>query len=244
MQISAIIFSEFVILVAGFVRGYSGFGYAMVATLSLSLVLSPVEVVPVLFLLSIVSSAWLLPGAWKDIHWRSLSWLSIGALIGTPVGIYLLSSVSSRPMRAGTAIVVIAFVIILWRGFSLKKMPGIPMMVFTGMISGLLNGSAAIGGPPAILFYFSFDSGVELKRASLIAYLTEISIIGLCMGAAKGLVTLKTLFLSGIFLIPFLLGIGIGSLYFKRSDHDSFRSKVLTLLILLSLAALIRALFW
>ena len=46
-DIGAIVFSCMAILLAGVVRGYSGFGFAMIAVLSLSLFLPPAAVVPV-----------------------------------------------------------------------------------------------------------------------------------------------------------------------------------------------------
>ncbi len=46
-----------VILVAGVIRGYSGFGFSMVAAISLSLFFSPSEVVPVIFSLEVAASA-------------------------------------------------------------------------------------------------------------------------------------------------------------------------------------------
>ncbi len=95
MDIFVIAFSALAVLVAGIVRGYSGFGFSMIATTSMSLLLPPVEVIPVILLLEILASAWLLPHVWKQIDWKSLSWLSLGVLVGTTAGIYLLEHVTA-----------------------------------------------------------------------------------------------------------------------------------------------------
>ena len=39
------------VVIAGFIRGYSGFGFSMITVVSLSMVFRPVEVVPVVLLL-------------------------------------------------------------------------------------------------------------------------------------------------------------------------------------------------
>jgi uncharacterized membrane protein YfcA len=243
MDIYIIAFSALAVLVAGIIRGYSGFGFSMIATTSLTLVLPPVEVIPVVLLLEILASASLLPRVWKQIDWRSLSWLSVGVLLGTPPGVFLLAHVPAKPMRAGIAFTIMLFVVLLWRGFHLKKMPGKPETVTTGLFSGFLNGAAAIGGPPVILFYFSSPAGVAVSRASIIAYFLGTDSLAWLVSLAQGLVTLQTGILTGILCAPLLVGIFIGNRFFTRSDESAFKQKVLILLMVLSLAALSRAVY-
>lgn len=230
-----------VILAAGVIRGYSGFGFSMVAAISLSLVFSPSEVVPVIFLLEVAASAWLLPRVFKQIDWRSLSWLSAGVLLGTPAGVYLLASVPPSPMRALIALVVMILAVFLWLGFTLRKMPGRGKTIITGIVSGILNGATTIGGPPVILFYLSTPAGVAVSRASLIAFFLWTDVLALAACAAQGLVTVKTGILGGACIAPMLIGIGLGNRFFNPIKAQAFRRKVLVLLVLLALIVLIRA---
>jgi uncharacterized membrane protein YfcA len=240
MDIFVIAFSALAVLVAGIIRGYSGFGFSMIATTSMTLVLSPVEVIPVVLVLEILASAWLLPRVWKQVDWRSLLWLSAGVLVGTPPGVFLLAHVPAKPMRAGIALAIMVLVVLLWRGFYLKKMPGRPGTVATGLFSGFLNGSAAIGGPPVILFYFSSPAGVTVSRASIIAYFLGTDSLAWVVSLTQGLVTLQTGILTGILCAPLLLGIFLGNRFFTHSKEGALKRKVLILLMLLSLAALLR----
>jgi len=50
------------IFFAAVVRGYSGFGFSLLAITSLSLLLPPVQIVPSIFLMEVVASLHLLPG--------------------------------------------------------------------------------------------------------------------------------------------------------------------------------------
>ena len=243
MDLFIIAFSALAVFVAGIIRGYSGFGFSMIATTSLTLVLPPVEVIPVVLVLEILASASLLPRVWKQIDWRSLSWLSVGVLLGTPPGVFLLAHVPAKPMRAGIAFAIMLFVVLLWRGFHLKKMPGKPETVATGLFSGFLNGAAAIGGPPVILFYFSSPAGVTVSRASIIAYFLGTDSLAWVVCLAQGLVTFQTGILTGVLCAPLLVGIFIGNRFFARSDESAFKQKVLILLLLLSLAALLRTVY-
>ena len=237
------IYSSIDILVAAVIRGYSGFGFSMIAVICLSIVMPPVEVVPVILVLEVVASAWLIPQAWRQIHWKSISWLSLGVLLGTPVGVYLLAHIATKSMRIAIAVVVFSLALILLRGFVLLTVPGRFKIMMTGLVSGILNGAATIGGPPVILFYLSTPIKIAVSRASMIAFflVTDIYAIMLCVN--QGLVTTATGKICAATLIPLILGLRIGKHFFSHSKAEVFRRKVLFLLMALALTALVRSIW-
>ena len=228
------------VFVAGIIRGYSGFGFAMVAVTSISLVLPPAHVVPLVLILEVLASIRLVPLVWKDIDWYSLRWLLAGSLLATPFGAYLLANIPAMPMRISISLLVLVGAILLMRGWAWKQMPGRSLILTTGVACGLLNGAAAIGGPPVILLYLSSPAGVTVSRASIIAYFLGIDAMSLAMASIHGLTTSRTLLMTAVCLLPLLLGIAVGSRKFIKVDKDSFRHHVLILLIILSIAGLLR----
>ena len=244
VELGSLIVSIVAVFVAGIIRGYSGFGFAMVAVTSMSLLLPPVQVVPTVLVLEILASLRLVPQVRKDIDWYSLRWLLIGSFVGIPFGVYLLATIPPAPMRISISLMVLIASILLMRGFAWKRMPGIILILITGLACGMLNGAAAIGGPPVILFYLSSPAGVKTSRASIIAYFLGIDTLCLIMAAVQGLMTFQTLLLTVVCLVPLLLGITIGSRMFIKIDQTSFRRHVLILLILLSIAGLFRSIFF
>ncbi|MBM3573374.1 MAG: hypothetical protein FJX52_13615, partial [Alphaproteobacteria bacterium] len=83
---------------AAVVRGYSGFGFSMLAISSMTLVLPPAQVVPIVLLLEISASIHMLPGVCRQIDWRSLVPLMVGNALGTPVGIVALVALPAAPL--------------------------------------------------------------------------------------------------------------------------------------------------
>lgn len=241
IELGALIVSMAAVFLAGIIRGYSGFGFAMVAVTSMSLVLAPSVVVPTVLILEVLASIRLLPQVWKDIDWRSLRWLLIGSVVGIPFGVSLLATIPPAPMRMSISLMVLIAAILLMYGFAWKRMPGIILILVTGLASGMLNGAAAIGGPPVILFYLSSPAGVTVSRASIVAYFLGIDTLCLVMAAIHGLTTTKTLYLAAFCLLPLHFGITVGSRMFVKVDQASFRHHVLILLILLSIAGLLRS---
>jgi uncharacterized membrane protein YfcA len=240
LNLSSLIVTVAAVFVAGIIRGYSGFGFAMVAVTSISLVVPPARVVPLVLILEVLASIRLVPQVWKDIDWYSLRWLLTGSLFATPFGAYLLANVPTEPMRISISLLVLVAATLLIRGWAWKRMPGRPLILTAGMACGLLNGAAAIGGPPVILLYLSSPAGVTVTRASIIAYFLGIDSMSLVMASIHGLTKIQTLFLTAVCLVPLLLGIGVGSKMFIKIDKDSFRHHVLILLIILSIAGLLR----
>src|ERR1700759_837682 len=111
------------VFAAAIVRGYSGFGFSLLAVTSLSLALPPTEIIPPIFMMEVAASLSLLPGIWKDIHWRSLGLLGAGCLVATPMGVGLLASVPAAPMKIVLALTVLVSVGFLWFGYARKTMP-------------------------------------------------------------------------------------------------------------------------
>ena len=241
MPVSILIFAGTAVFFAAVVRGYSGFGFSMISTVSLTLVLPPAEVVPVVLLLEVVASGWLLPQVWRQIDWASLIPLSAGVVIGTPFGLLALASLPADPVRAGIALVIIGFVALMWRGWRPARMPQTGTIVSVGVLSGILNGSTTMGGPPVILFYLSGPAGAAVSRASMIAFFMGTDIIAFTMAFFGGLITPRTGFLIAFALLPLTAGIFCGSRWFRRSKEEHFQRRVLLLLILLAVVALFRA---
>src|SRR5690349_701141 len=218
------------VFLAAIVRGYSGFGFSLLVITSLSLLMAPSTFIPSIFMLEIAASIHMLPGIWRDIHWRSLAPLILGCAIGTPLGVWLLANIPAPPMQVALALFVLTAVGFLWWGFALKTMPGTAASGAVGAASGLANGAFGIGGPPAILFYFASPAGNVAGRASLIAYFLMTDVIGLTFLSHEGLITWSTLYMALIFLPALLIGNWIGARGFKRTDPAVFRKGVLILL--------------
>ncbi|MSP50264.1 MAG: sulfite exporter TauE/SafE family protein [Alphaproteobacteria bacterium] len=230
------------LLVAAIVRGYSGFGFSMLAVSGLSLALPPAAAIPVVLTLEVAASLHMLPGVWRQVDWRSLRPLVAGTVVATPVGVHLLATLPETSIRLAIAALVTTATLLLWRGFALKRMPGTGTTVATGAAAGLLNGSLGIGGPPVILFYLSSPAGTAAARASLVAYFLVTDAYAIAVGATEGLVSATT-FLAALALLPILLiGVAIGSRGYIKTEPATFRRAVLILLLALSVAGVARAL--
>lgn len=229
------------VLAGALVRGYTGFGASMFWVASLSLLYAPSSVVPTVLALEILASVVLLPAVWREVQWRSLRWLLGSTVLTMPIGVAMLATVPERPMRVVVALAILAGTAAVASGFQVAGDPGPRTAVTAGSVSGVVNGATAIGGPPAILLYFSSTTAQDVGRATLIAYFLAIDTIGLAMMATVGLVDVPVLTHGALFAPIALGGLVAGQAGYRRWGARNFRGVVLTVLTVLSLVMLVRA---
>ena len=231
-----------VVLAAGYVRGYGGFGFSMIAALGLSLRFDPVRIVPVILLLEVAASLMLIGKVWRQVAWPALGWLGIGVAVGTPAGVWVLERLAAGPMKIGISLVIVVLAVLLRCGYRLRRMPGRFGILGAGLVSGVLNGAAAVGGPPAVLFFFSSPAGAAVSRASLIAFFLFTDLYAATACGAMGLLDARTAVLCGALVLPMAVGLFLGQRAFGASDPDRFRRRVLSWLIVLAGVTLCRTL--
>ena len=229
------------VLAGAWLKGYTGFGASMLWMTSLSLVLPPLQVVPMVLMFEVVTSITLLPRIWPDVRWRSIALLLLGTWAATPVGIHALASLPATPIRLALAAVVLVAAVLILRGFELSREPGRPATVGVGLMAGVLNGSMGIVGPPVILFYFSSPIGVVAGRASIIAYFIGTDSVGTAMFAARGLIDASVSWRTAVFLPVLIAGVVAGNRGFIKTDPDTFRKVALFVLMALSVLLAVRA---
>jgi len=235
-----LLYAFLAILIAAVIRGYSGFGFSALTVTSLSLILPPAEVVPTAFLLEIAASMFMLPMVWRSIDWQKLNWLVLGILAGTPAGLLFLAVVAQDPVRFTISGLVLVTCFMLWKNVRIRSDGGRIRLLVVGSFSGLVNGAAGIGGLPIVLFLLSGSIRTEVLRATIVALLFFSDIYATLLSGSQHLLSNELLFRSSLFLLPLVVGVALGNRGFVRSSPESFRKFAIGLLMLLSIAVIVR----
>ncbi|MCX8073035.1 MAG: sulfite exporter TauE/SafE family protein [Candidatus Binatia bacterium] len=236
-----LVFDSLVLLLAGTVRGFSGFGFALVAVSGLALLHPPAEVVPAILCLEIFASIHLLPGVWSQVHWPSILWLGVGMVVGTAPGVWLLAHASPSALRLWVSLAVLFAAATLTREQSRPRARGFWVQLLAGFCSGVLNASASVGGPPVILYYLNASGSAAAIRASLIAFFVVADSVSLAAMAGTGLLTPRVGLLALLWIVPALAGVSLGRLMFERHGARHYRRAVVVLLVALAILGAGRA---
>ena len=231
-----------VVFLAGVLRGFTGFGFALAAVPVLTLFASPAAIVPAIFIIALLSGVEMLPRVWRLANFRAVGHLLSGALIGTPVGVYVLSVLPEAPMRLIIGAVLLLAVLLLWRGPGFKGEPSLPAKIGTGFLSGLLNGGTAMGGPPVVLYFLAAPEGVASGRASLLFYFFFTSIWAIVLLILQGVMTWPSLWLALALSPAMFLGNRLGESLFLKNGGRLYRRVALLFLAAIALLAIARAL--
>jgi uncharacterized membrane protein YfcA len=215
-------------------RGFTGFGFALVAVPLLSLVLEPVVAVPIVLLLEVVASLQLLPAVWHSVNWRAVLLLVAGAALGTPLGLCALTALPPNLMRGIIAGVVLTTALLLARGLRFRTAPRRWMTIGAGLLSGVLNGGAAMCGPPVVLFFLASPTAIAVGRASLVLYFLLADLIGAGLAAVSGLITPDLLLLTGMLVPVLFAGQIIGARLFREDRQATYRVVSIAVLVVAS----------
>jgi uncharacterized membrane protein YfcA len=234
----------FVLLVAfgaGILRGYTGFGFALASVPALTLILDPADMVPAITVITLIGGLQLVIQVWRQADWPSVWLLLAGAVVGLPFGVIMLRDLPPDLMRAFIGLVVLIAVLLLWRGFTFSDAPSKAMRLVLGALSGLLNGSTSMGGPPVIIFFLASPAGTVVGRASLLVYFFLLSWITLGTAAWGGLLTIRVLSVTVLMLPAMVAGNWMGAHLFNKSSAGTYRRVALIVLAAVAAVATLRA---
>jgi uncharacterized membrane protein YfcA len=231
-----------VILIAGTMNGLAGFGFALVGTMALATVIDPATAVVFMIIPILAVNISLV----RDLSREELRTCSrrfgplIGAaLVGTVVGMAVLSSIPSGPLRVGLGLLTLGFVATAQRRIPLPEWSsgGIGTfaqtrvgMLGVGGISGLLFGGTNVG-VQLIAYLRSFDLSHGLFVG--VVALVFLGLNGIRVGVAGllGLYPSRILLLESVVAaVPAVVGVAVGKRLRVTASERARRLVVLTLL--------------
>jgi uncharacterized membrane protein YfcA len=214
---------------AGFVRGFSGFGGAMIFVPLASLAYDPKLAVMWLFVADNVASLPMLAPAFRLWRWREVMALVVGAAVCVPLGVQLLKVVDSTVLRWLICGVILLTVALLALGVRYQRRLPWPGSVGVGGLSGLAGGALGIGGPPVVLLWLGGQDNAAQMRANLVAYFALLTLATgasfILSGLLDGARFVEGLLLAPLYGLPLLLGVRV----FSHAGDAHFRLAALAI---------------
>lgn len=180
-----------IIFIATLVRSTFGFGESLIAV-PLLIFFVPIDVaVPLSVLISIVIAGIVVIQDRKKIYFNSAKWLILSALLGIPIGLFLLIYGNEQFVKSILGIFIILYAIYsLFSTNTFKLKSDSKIWLFTcGFLSGIFGGAYGLNGPPLVIYGNMRRWSPKHFRATLQAYFLPASIIGMMGYWYKGLWT-------------------------------------------------------
>jgi uncharacterized membrane protein YfcA len=226
-------------LLAGLVRGFSGFGSALIYVPLMTAVYYEPRFATVSFvLMDYVCFAPYMIRAIPQCHWREVMPAFVAALFTIPLGTMAQNAVEPTILRWGMSGFVLLFLLLLTFGKRYPIKPGAPAAVCAGALSGFAGGAAQMPGPPAILYWLSVPGATVTVRANLIAYLALVGLTLIANYAWHGLMTAKPIALAVLLWLPYIVALAFGARWFRGSSDQTYRRIAYAIVALAALISL------
>jgi uncharacterized membrane protein YfcA len=212
-----------IIVIAGLVRGFSGFGSALIYMPLMSSVYGPKVAAAVLLLIDTFCS---LPFTIKVVpqcNWREVAPVSAAGMAGVPLGVVALIWIDPLVLRWFIATLVLIALAILVAGWHYRGKPTLAASLTAGALSGFGGGAVQIGAPPLLVFWLGGRNKAATVRANIMVYFILQSVLALILYLYNGLFTAEVVVLALMIGVPFTLALWIGAHWFHGSSEGLYR---------------------
>lgn len=232
LNLATIGMSGMIILIAAIIRGFSGFGFALVAVPLLSMIMPPLSFVPLIFGMQVIA---VLPGlkqTLQDVQWNQVVPLVPGGFLGTWGGLLILYRINPEIIGIIIAIAVVFVAVFLLRGLRLSRQFSKFEITIIGILAGFLNGAASLPGPPVILAQLVTRNTNTMVRSNLIIFFTILSLLGIASIISSGKLNETHLYLMATSAPFLILGTWLGERLFHNPVLLPYYRRISTYLLL------------
>ena len=225
------------------IAGTAGFGMGMTASPFMLLVLDPRTVVVISNAMGIAVFTVVLYQSRRALPVKEMSVIAVAGLVGTPVGVFALSTVSTNLLRIGILVMIMftAISVVSNAGTIFGKSKTIGPVV--GFVVGAIIAAFGIGGPLMVLYLLARGWASQMLRASMSFFFLINMSTGVVGYAVTGLYTKERVVLTLIVAVPVLIGFSLGGLLLKKLDENTFRQGVIAVILFTSTMTLAWELF-
>jgi len=233
-----------VTLLAGLMRGFSGFGSAMLMAPIFAILFGSAEMVVTVVTIELVVSLQLFPQVRHHAEWKTLAPMGIAACIAMPAGVWLLASVDKGTIVTAVSAIIVGFVVLMWTGWRYRGQRSPAASALVGALSGAMMATTSVGGPPVLLYLLSGNDSPRVNRANIVTYyfLTQflLIVIVLATGVAGWDAIARAVVLFPIMLLGAWMG---GRLFHGLASERLYRNVALGILFATGTFGLLRGVF-
>lgn len=211
-------------VLAGLVRGFSGFGTALVYVPLASLVLPPLQVIVTMTVMDLIGPLPLVPRALRDGRPRQAVVMAAAAALALLPGLQALDRLPGEGFRwlvAGLCLLTVALMASGWRW---RGRMGAPRLLGVGALSGFLGGVSGLPGPPVILAFMAQPLPAATIRATILLYLVFWDALFGAVLFATGRLSAGPLILGAALIAPYLAANVAGARLFRPGRERAWRA--------------------
>jgi uncharacterized protein len=220
-------------------RGFSGFGAALVMAPGFALAIEPKAGIGLITLLNVASAAQLFLPSLRQARWEVVRPLSLAACLAYPAGLVLLVALDALLIRRAIGATVVLCALLLLSGYRLRGGITAARSAVAGALSGALNGLTGAGGPPTVLYLLSGDDPPQRTRANFIVFFTIMQAVAIPQLVYAAVVTAEVAVKAALLLPVYMAATHVGVRLFPLASPLLYRRIAVAILLALGAASLL-----
>ena len=214
-----------VITLGGIIRGFIGFGPALITIPIFAYLYSPAEALVLQVIMEIPSTLYLTRLAVKTCNFKTVLPTFISMIFFIPVGMFLVVSMNPTLMRVFISIVVIVLVIILVMNLKLEKLINQKIMITSGALGGFLQGLAGMGGPPIVTILVARNDSGNETRGNILFLMSGIVVFSIFSQFFYDLIRLDLVLVSILLSPIYMIATFMGSKYYNYNGKKFLKKR-------------------
>jgi uncharacterized membrane protein YfcA len=214
------------------VAGLSGFAFGLVAASLWLYILSPVQTATLVVAFGLIVQGYSVWKLRRALDWHKLWPFLVGAAVGVPIGVTLLTWANPHSVRVGVGIFLVLYSLYAFFRPALKPVTGGSPAADAGVgfLNGILGGITGLAGILVTIWTGLRGWPKDVQRAVFQPVAVSIFLMSALWLGVKGTVTSETIKLFVIGLPVLIAGTWLGLKLFGRLNEAAFRKIVLGLL--------------
>lgn len=228
-----------IVFFAAMIQAAMGFGMALVA-MPLLIAVWGIQTASPAFALLGTTATFINAVRWRgNVTRHDLVYLLIPALIGVPIGVWILNDVSPVLVTRIMGVLLIAYALYSLAGLRLPPVTSRLWAHIFGFFAGILTGAYNAGGPPIVVYGSACNWSPDRFKANMQTFFFVMGVVVVISHAISNNLTRDVWEIALVALPGLLLGNLAGIRLGRYCPPDLFRKLVLILLILLGVQLLI-----
>ena len=235
-----IIALSLIIFIASVVRGFTGFGLALVAVPLIQFFIPVTDTAVFIAMINIVFSLLYYRKSKEVLKGQPLGAMAAWTGVGVAAGTAILKFINPAYIQLIWGLLIIFLVFGLMRGLNLHISSERAALKLSGLFGGLLAGATGITGPPVAIILSSLKTPKEKFNAIISIFILFAVSYALLFYVITGLVRKETILLALCSLPALFAGLYTGDRLVSRIRQRTFTMVVYIVLIIMGIITLIK----
>jgi uncharacterized membrane protein YfcA len=225
-------------IIGGFIRGFAGFGGALIFMPVASAVFGPRLAAPIFLVMDYLLTLPMVVRSFPTCRWVTVLPAAIAGMATAPVGAWILANGDPVMLRWILCLLVMALLALIASGLRFHGQPHAAASAGVGAVAGIFGGIGQVSGPPAAAFWMSGPYPVAVIRANMFCFFGLLSLSSFAAYFWNGFFSEESMMLALTIGPAYAVSLFFGGRFFGKTAGANYRPVVYALIAFAALSSM------